>query len=63
MLMYYNECITRLVVYWKLNLLLSWAELALTSFCHTLFFLMVVTLFEWLCLAPCPSVSFLPQRF
>ena len=39
MLMYYSECIMRLKVYWKSNLLPSWTQLVLTSFCHV----------SWLC--------------
>ena len=45
MLIYYNEHITRLKIYWKSNLPTSWAQLVLTSFCSILFFLMAVSFF------------------
>ena len=35
-LMYYNERIMRLKVYWESNLLSSWTQLVLSSFCHVL---------------------------
>ena len=35
-LMFYNECIMRLKVYWRSNLPPSWTQIVLTSLCHVL---------------------------
>ena len=52
MLMYYNEHIMRVIVYWKLHLLPSWTQLVLTSFCHVLNSSVIL-----LKVVPCPLPS------
>ena len=47
MVMYYNEHIMRLKVYWKSNLLPSWTQMVLTSFVFFKKYLFIY-LFIWL---------------
>jgi len=51
MLVYYNEHVMRLKVYWKLNLPPSWTQLVVTSLCHVLW------LYHFLKVVSCPLPS------
>ena len=57
MLMYYNEHIMRLKVYWKLNLPPSWTYAVLTSFCCILNSCVIL-----LKVVPCPLPSCFSSR-
>ena len=56
MLIYYNEHIMRLKVYWKFNLPPSWTQLVLTSLCHVLW-----PYHSFKCCALLPSLLFQPH--
>ena len=53
-LMYYSEHILRLKLCWKSNLLVSWTQLVLISFCHVLW---LCHSFKWCDLPFFPPVS------
>ena len=55
-LIYYNEHIMRLKVYWKFNLPPSWTQLVLTSLCHVLW-----PYHSFKCCALLPSLLFQPH--